>query len=64
MVENSDMDGTWNVAATADNYILLYGDFSNFIIADRIGSTLETVPNVMGANNRPTGERGALRLYR
>lgn len=62
--ENSNMDGAWNVAATANNYILLYGDFSNFVIVDRIGTTLELIPHVVGTNRRPTGQRGALLWFR
>lgn len=58
VVENSDMDGSWNVAATADNFILLVGDFDHFVIVDRIGTTVELVPHLMGANRRPTGQRG------
>ena len=37
--ENSNIDGAWNVAATADNLVLLVGDFSNYIVADRIGTS-------------------------
>ena len=52
------MDGTINAAVTAANYALVYGDFSNFVIVDRIGTTVELVPHLMGSNRRPTGERG------
>jgi predicted phage gp36 major capsid-like protein len=31
---------------------------------DRVGSTLELIPNLIGANQRPTGERGALLWFR
>jgi HK97 family phage major capsid protein len=63
--ELSNMDGTINAAATANNYLLVYGDVrAGFIIADRIGTTLELIPNMVGANNRPTGERGALLWFR
>jgi HK97 family phage major capsid protein len=62
--ENSDMDGAINPAATADNYVLLYGDFTQYIIVDRIGSTLEIIPHLFGANYRPTGSRGALLWFR
>lgn len=62
--ENSDMDGVIVPSATADNYVLLYGDFSQYIIVDRIGTTLEIIPNLMGANYRPTGSRGALLWFR
>jgi HK97 family phage major capsid protein len=50
--------------ATAASRFLLYGDFSNFVIVDRIGTTLELVPHPFGANNRPTGQRGALMWFR
>jgi len=64
MNENSGMDGTINVAATASNYALIYGDFSQFVIVDRIGSSVEFIPNMLGANRRPTGQRGALLWFR
>lgn len=62
--ELSNMDGAINAAATADNFVLLYGDFSHFVIADRIGTTLEPIPNLFGANRRPTGQRGAFLWFR
>ncbi|WP_053207356.1 phage major capsid protein [Jiangella muralis] len=62
--EISNMDGAVNAAATANNYLLVYGDFTNFVIVDRIGSTMEFVPNLVGANGRPTGQRGAFLWYR
>lgn len=64
VVENSDMDGEWNVAATADNFILAVGDFKEFIIASRIGAVMDFIPHVFGANGRPTGERGAHLWFR
>ena len=61
----SDMDGVWSAAATAaHNYLLLFGDFRKYMIVDRIGTTMETVPHVVGANGRPTGERGLLMYWR
>lgn len=60
--ELSNMDGVIN--ATQENYMLLYGDFRNFVIVDRIGTTLELIPNLVGANRRPTGQRGALLWFR
>jgi HK97 family phage major capsid protein len=63
--ENSNMDGSIDAAATANNYALIYGDIRRgFIIADRIGSTLEIIPNLVGTNRRPTGQRGALLWFR
>jgi hypothetical protein len=60
MHENSNMDGTFNAAATANDYLLLYGDFGQNVIVDRLGSTVEIVPHLVGLNRRPTGQRGAL----
>ncbi|MGS2646416.1 phage major capsid protein [Streptosporangium sp. G12] len=62
--ENSNMDGAINPAATANNYALIYGDFSQFVIVDRIGTTIELIPNLMGANGRPTGQRGLFMWFR
>jgi HK97 family phage major capsid protein len=50
------MDST--VTAAADNYLLAYGDFENYVIADRIGTTIEFIPHLFGTNRRPTGQRG------
>lgn len=38
--------------------ILCVGDFSNFVIAQRAGMTVEFIPQLFGANGRPTGQRG------
>lgn len=64
MNEISNMDGAVNAAATANNYLLVYGDFTNFVIVDRIGTTIELIPNLVGANRRPTGQRGAFLWFR
>jgi len=50
------MDGV--IDSSAENYVLVYGDFSNFVIADRIGTTLSYIPHLFGANGRPTGQSG------
>ncbi|MEV6847623.1 phage major capsid protein [Actinoplanes sp. NPDC051411] len=63
MNENSNMDGSVNAAATASNYLLVYGDFSNFVIVDRLGSTIEILPGY-GANRRPTAQRHAFLFFR
>jgi HK97 family phage major capsid protein len=54
--EASFMDGV--ITAAAADYLTVYGDFSNFVIADRVGTSIELIPNLMGANRRPTGQRG------
>jgi HK97 family phage major capsid protein len=39
--------------------ILVVGDFSNFLVAQRAGMSIELVPHLFGTTNgRPTGERG------
>ncbi len=62
-LESEDMDGT--ITALADNLILIFGDFSNYVIADRVGMTVETIPHLFATqNNRPTGQRGFYAFYR
>ncbi|WP_280371152.1 phage major capsid protein [Nocardia wallacei] len=56
------MDGTIN--AGQDNYVLLKGDFANYVIVDRIGTTLSYIPHLMGASGRPTGESGWYAYFR
>lgn len=55
---------TVNAAVTATNYPLVLGDWSQFLITDRVGSTVELVPHVFGANRRPTGQRGFFCWFR
>lgn len=76
VLEAEDMDGVIN--ATAENYMAVFGDFSNYVIADRIGMTVEFIPHLFGsgvtgasiATNptpttfRPTGQRGWYAYYR
>ena len=50
------MDST--VTALADNLILVFGDFSNFVVVDRLGTSLSYVPHLFGSNGRPTGQSG------
>lgn len=38
--------------------ILVVGDFSNYVVAQRVGMTVVDVPVLFGANQRPTGQRG------
>ena len=43
---------------TAAN-ILIVGDFSNFVVAQRAGMSVELIPHLFGAtNSRPTNQRG------
>jgi HK97 family phage major capsid protein len=55
--ELSNMDGTLGGGAGND-YVLLYGDFSNFVVSRRVGGAVELIPHIFGSNQRPTGQRG------
>ncbi|HEU5085664.1 MAG TPA: phage major capsid protein, partial [Acidimicrobiales bacterium] len=59
---NSAMDSGFNAAATANNYILAFGDWkAGFLIVERVGMNFEVVPHLFHtANNRPSGQRGFL----
>jgi len=60
--ECSDMDGTYG---SGENYVLLYGDFKNYVIVDRVGMSVELVPHLFHTdNNRPSGQRGLLAWWR
>lgn len=61
-LESEDMDGVVN--ATQDNYLAVYGDMQSYVIVDRVGMTVEFIPHLVGANRRPTGQRGWYAYYR
>lgn len=56
------MDGA--IDSSAENYVLVYGDFSNYVIVDRLGTTMRYIPDTFGANGRPTGQSGWLTYWR
>ena len=58
------MDSALNTSATEANYLLVLGDWSQFLIADRIGTRVELVPHVFGSSHRPTGQRGFFAWFR
>lgn len=66
--ESEDMDGVIN--ATQENHMAVFGDFSNYVIADRIGMTVEFIPHLFQQTTagsgfgRPTGQRGWFAYYR
>ena len=64
--ESSNMDGVLpDAAATADNFLAVIGDFSNYVIVDRVGLSIELVPHLFHtSNNRPSGQRGFLAWWR
>lgn len=47
----------------AGERFLLYGDFRQFLIVDRVGMNVELVPHILGSNRRPTGQRGLLAVW-
>jgi HK97 family phage major capsid protein len=57
-IEAEGMDGTVTTSGAVSNFILVFGDFRNYVIADRIGTTVEFIPHLFGTNRRPTGQRG------
>lgn len=54
---------TTTVAGTNDR-ALVFGDFSQFLIVDRVGMSVELVPHLFGTNRRPTGQRGLYAIWR
>ncbi len=56
------MDGVIN--SSAENYVLIVGDWENYVIADRIGMTVDFVPHLFGTNRRPTNQSGWLAYAR
>jgi HK97 family phage major capsid protein len=66
--EAEAMDGV--ITGAAENYMAIFGDFENFVIADRIGMTVEFIPHLFrqttaGAGfGQPTGQRGWYAYYR
>ena len=58
--EASDMSTALN---TVTNVAWVYGDFTNYVIVDRIGSRVSYIPHLFGASGRPTGQAG-WHLYR
>jgi HK97 family phage major capsid protein/HK97 family phage prohead protease len=53
-----------DAALTTGKKPLVVGDFSYFVIVDRVGMQVETLPLVVGTNHRPTGQRGLYAWYR
>ena len=52
-----------STAATGNKFLAL-GDFTRFVIVDRIGLTVETIQHLVGTNHRPTGQRGLFAYWR
>ncbi len=50
-------------AGTINDRYLVLGDFSKFLIVDRLGMNVELIPHLLGANQRPTGQRGIYAIW-
>ena len=67
LLESSDMDDSNDIdaTATADNHVLVVGDWNNYVVVDRIGLQVELVPHLFATgNNRPSGQRGLYAYWR
>lgn len=49
---------------TTGTKILVIGDWRYFVIVDRVGMNVEFIQNLVGANQRPTGQRGLYAYWR
>lgn len=58
--ESSAMDAT----ITNGNDILIVGDFSRFLIVDRVGMSIELIPHMFNGDGNPTGTRGLWAMWR
>jgi HK97 family phage major capsid protein len=43
---------------TSGNVLMVLGDFSRFLIYDRLGTVIETMQHVVDGSGLPTGQRG------
>jgi len=54
-----------DAAATAVNHLLLVGDWNNYLVADRVGGTMEFIPHLFNTNaNLPSFNRGWVYYWR
>lgn len=51
-------------ALTTGQKILVIGDWRYFVIVERVGMDIEVMPQLLGANRRPTGQRGLYAWWR
>lgn len=64
-LEAEAMDGVINTSGAVSNFVLIFGDFSNYVIADRVGTRVEFVQTLFHTStNRPSGQRGWHAWYR
>jgi HK97 family phage major capsid protein/HK97 family phage prohead protease len=58
-------DSAMAAALTTGSLIMVMGDFSKFVIVDRLGMDIEVIPHLFGGSNRfPTGQRGIYAYWR
>jgi HK97 family phage major capsid protein len=63
--EHSGMNKAGDTAAAGNDNVLILGDWSNYLVVDVIGATVEFIPHLFGATNRlPTGQRGWYMYWR
>ena len=55
-LENNSFDST--IVSGSNDYVLLLGDFQQYLVADRVGTVLMYEPMIYGANRLPTGQAG------
>lgn len=56
-----DVVGTGGVTSASSVSLVIVGDFRNFLIANRVGATVETVQHIVDTTTGlPTGQRGTL----
>jgi len=61
-ITSEGMDGTYG---SGENYILILGDWDNYVIADRVGMSVEFIPHLFStSNNRPKNQHGWLAYSR
>jgi HK97 family phage major capsid protein len=64
-LESEAMDASVTTSGAVSNFILIFGDFQNYVIADRIGTTVEFIPHLFHTtSNRPSGSRGWYAYFR
>lgn len=53
--EGTEFDDSPDIdaAATEDNFVLFVGDWSRYVIVDRVGMAIEAIPHLFGSNQRP-----------
>jgi HK97 family phage major capsid protein len=51
-------------ATASSDDVLILGDFSEYLIVDRVGMEVVYNPLVLGSNRRPTGEVGWAAFWR